>query len=51
MRVPLGTIMSGSLSEGFMMRVHPRTELEGLKTGNLFVFMGYIINFFLLLQT
>lgn len=49
MRVPLGTIISGSLTEGFMMRVHHTASLESIKTGKFVSIVGEQHTFFSLI--
>jgi len=42
----IGTIVSGSLSEGFVMRVNPDTQLEEIKTGKFVSIIGNHHKFF-----
>lgn len=49
MRVPLGSIVSGSLTEGFMMRVDPCASLESIKTGKFVSIVGEQYTFFSLI--
>lgn len=49
MRSPLGTIISGSLTEGFMMRVHPEIPLESIKTGKFVSVVSSAHTFFSLI--
>src|SRR5579863_7899669 len=45
----LGTIISGSLTEGFAMRVHPDATLEDIKTGKFVCIAGTQHKFFSLI--
>ncbi len=49
MKQQLGTIISGSLTEGFEMRVHPGTQLEDIKTGKFVCITGKAYKFFSLI--
>lgn len=49
MRIPLGTIISGSLTEGFMMRLHHETALESIKTGKFVSIVSAQYTFFSLI--
>ena len=49
MKQQLGTIISGSLTEGFEMRVHPGTQLEDIKTGKFVSITGKLYKFFSLI--
>jgi len=49
MKQQLGTIISGSLTEGFEMRVHPGTQLEDIKTGKFVCITGKVYKFFSLI--
>ncbi len=42
----LGTIVSGSLTEGFVMRIAPNTDLETIKTGKFVSIVGNHHKFF-----
>jgi len=46
MKQPLGSIISGSLTDGFVMRVQPGTNLEDLKTGKFVSIAGNNHKFF-----
>lgn len=46
MQTVIGTIMSGSLTEGFSMRVTSRINLEDLKTGKFVCIVGKHYKFF-----
>lgn len=43
---PIGQIISGSLSEGFMMRFSSSTNIESVKTGKFVCIEGYQYRFF-----
>jgi uncharacterized protein len=45
----LGTILSGSLSDGFVMRIAPDTLLEDIKTGKFVSIVGHAYTFFSLI--
>lgn len=45
----LGSITSGSLTEGFVMRVHPSASLEDIKTGKFVCIAGNQYKFFSLI--
>jgi hypothetical protein len=45
----LGHIISGSLTEGFVMRIHPRAHLEEIKTGKFVCINGTNYKFFSLI--
>ena len=45
----LGTIISGSLTEGFVMRISPDTHLEDIKTGKFLSIVGNRHTFFSLI--
>lgn len=45
----LGTIISGSLTEGFIMRINPETRLEDIKTGKFVSIEGSQHKFFSLI--
>src|SRR5579872_1100530 len=49
MKTALGTIVSGSLSEGFVMRIHHETNLEEIKTGKFVSIIGAKHTFFSLI--
>jgi uncharacterized protein len=49
MKRPLGTIVMGSLAEGFTMRVDPATNLESLKAGKFIAIRGTQHTFFSLI--
>jgi DNA helicase HerA-like ATPase len=49
MRNPLGHILSGSLVEGFLMRIDHRTHLEDIKTGKFVCVVGTNYTFFSLI--
>jgi len=42
----IGQIISGSLSEGFIMRFSPTTDVESIKTGRFVCIQGYHYRFF-----
>lgn len=44
--VPLGTIISGSLTDGFIMRIKPHMHLEEIKTGKFVCIVGKQYKFF-----
>jgi len=46
MKTTLGTIVSGSLTEGFVMRVTAHTDLESIKTGKFVSIVGNQHKFF-----
>lgn len=46
MKTILGTIVSGSLTEGFVMRIAPHTDLETIKTGKFVSIVGKQHKFF-----
>lgn len=46
MKTTLGTIVSGSLSEGFVMRINPDVNLEEIKTGKFVSIIGAKHTFF-----
>jgi DNA helicase HerA-like ATPase len=46
MKTILGQIISGSLSEGFMMRFSPQTDIETIKTGKFVCIQGKTNRFF-----
>lgn len=45
-QAPLGTIISGSLTEGFIMRIKPHMNLEEIKTGKFVCVVGKQYKFF-----
>lgn len=49
MRTVLGTIISGSLTEGFLMRIQPGIPLESIKTGKFVSIVGEHHTFFSLI--
>lgn len=49
MRKPLGHILTGSLTEGFLMRITPDTDLEEIKTGKFVSIVGKQHKFFSLI--
>lgn len=49
MKTVLGTIISGSLTEGFVMRINPDTNLEEIKTGKFVSIVGAKHTFFSLI--
>lgn len=49
MKTALGTIVAGSLTEGFVMRIHPDTNLEEIKTGKFVSIVGSKHTFFSLI--
>lgn len=49
MKIPLGTIISGSLTEGLVMRVNASTHLETIKTGKFVSIVGAQHTFFSLI--
>ncbi len=49
MKTTLGTIVTGSLSEGFVMRINPETNLEEIKTGKFVSIIGAKHTFFSLI--
>lgn len=49
MKVMLGTVISGSLTDGFLMRIHAGTPLEQIKTGKFVSIVGNQYRFFSLI--
>lgn len=49
MKKPLGSIVSGSLTDGLVMRIAPNTELEEIKTGKFLSIVGNSYKFFSLI--
>lgn len=49
MKHALGTIVSGSLIDGFVMRIHPDANLEDIKTGKFVCINGLQYRFFSLI--
>ncbi len=49
MKTALGTIITGSLTEGFVMRINPDTNLEEIKTGKFVSIIGAKHTFFSLI--
>jgi DNA helicase HerA-like ATPase len=49
MKQILGTIISGSLTDGFLMRIHSSTALETIKTGKFVSIVGNQYRFFSLI--
>lgn len=49
MKKVLGHVLSGSLSEGFLIRICPDTELEDIKTGKFVCIIGNSYKFFSLI--
>jgi DNA helicase HerA-like ATPase len=49
MKKLLGTIGSGSLTEGFIMRINPSADLEDIKTGKFVCIVGNAYKFFSLI--
>jgi uncharacterized protein len=49
MKKSVGHILSGSLSEGFLMRINPETNLEEIKTGKFVSIVGHDYAFFSLI--
>ncbi|MFC1843133.1 HAS-barrel domain-containing protein [Candidatus Dependentiae bacterium] len=49
MRKKLGHIISGSLTEGFVLRINPETHLENIKTGKFVSIEGKQHKFFSLI--
>lgn len=49
MKLPVGTIISGSLTEGLVMRIAPHTPLETIKTGKFLSIKGTHFTFFSLI--
>jgi len=49
MKTVLGTIISGSLTDGFLMRITPHTPLEQIKTGKFVSIVGNQYRFFSLI--
>ncbi len=49
MKKELGTIISGSLTQGFVMRIHPDAHLEDIKTGKFVCIAGSSHKFFSLI--
>lgn len=49
MKKTIGTIISGSLTEGFVMRITPDTQLEEIKTGKFLCIIGTHHKFFSLI--
>ncbi|TET06791.1 DUF87 domain-containing protein [Candidatus Dependentiae bacterium] len=49
MRKPLGTIVGGSLAEGFTMRIHHEADIEEIKTGKFVSISGKRYTFFSLI--
>ncbi len=45
----LGTIVSGSLAQGFLMRINPQCDIEELKSGRFVSIQGTHVTFFSLL--
>src|SRR5579872_1703347 len=50
MSTQLGTIISGSLMEGFIMRINPHVQLEEIKTGKFVCVVGDQYKFFSLIM-
>ena len=50
MRKPLGHILTGSLTDGFLMRIAPQADLEDIKTGNGIKIRASFMPFLLLNQ-
>ena len=49
MRKPLGHILTGSLTDGFLMRIAPQADLEDIKTGKFVSIVGKQHKFFSLI--
>ena len=49
MKKPLGSIISGSLTDGFVMRIAPDAHLEDIKTGKFLSVVGNSYKFFSLI--
>lgn len=49
MKQQLGSIVSGSLTEGFSMRINPHTSLDAIKTGKFVCIAGTGVKFFSLI--
>jgi hypothetical protein len=49
MKKKLGSIISGSLTQGFVMRIHPQAHLEEIKTGKFVCIVGASYKFFSLI--
>ena len=46
MKNPIGTLITGSLTDGFVMRIHPHVQLETIKTGKFVSIAGQSYTFF-----
>ncbi len=49
MKKILGNVVSGSLTDGFIIRIHPNTHLEDIKTGKFVSIVGKQYTFFSLI--